>query len=339
MNRRLVPGNPVLAEDIEKAQIVHDDIVKEVIEGFKSRQLVQGKYVEYVMDALNRTGKYPELSESLNSLVQDRTTTTVQYAHDPEIEKSRIFDLGITYPDSDEPIGWDKVFSRCFESVEKSEVIQGVPWPFMPLLIFECMFVGERLNPAFRGKTLDEVERIFLEEFSWRYSHLTGKKVQFKPHDEDVRHNNRIMYAWADKHCPPLVDRGISYVETLESISPERLDKFIESVYGSVGGQDRVLYKDGYEYFLKEGTLYKRALSESEKVFVEVKSQTTLEEALTYIEEHESRLLQEARNWWGQLSVFDKIHLREQQSLSAELWDAMSLEDKKSVVELYKTRV
>lgn len=335
-SRRMVVGNPVLAEDIENAKITHDDVVRDVIEGFKNRQLVKRQYLDYVVDSLERTGKYDDLIESLTSLVQDRTSATVDYAHDPEIEKSRISDLGITC--SGDTVGWEEVFSRCLESVQGNEIINGVQWPFLPLLIFECMFVGERLNPALVGKTLEEAEKIFLEDFGRRYSCLIGKNVSFKPMDEDKRHNNRVMYSWADKHCPPLLDKGIPYEDTLESISPERLDKYLESVYGSEGGENRVAFKDGYEYFIDGDTLYKRYLSESEKVFVEVKTGVDLVEARKYVDEHESRLLQETREWWGGLSTFDRIHFKEQKGFTAERWDALSTEDKKALVETYKKK-
>jgi len=335
---RPVIGSPVIAEDIEKANILQDDVTREVVAKFRNRQTTKRAYVEYVMERLDKTGRYDNLVKVLGRLVEENEPVKVEYAHDPDIEAPKVIDLKITQ--KGDVVGWKDVFARCLESIEGNENITRVGWPLLPTLIFECLFAGERLNPKFQGLTLDEFAVKFTEEFNSRFSVLKEKEIILRHMSEDKRHNNRNMYNWADKNCPPLVERGIPYSETLSDTSQSLMEKYIETTFGTVGARKRVMFKDGFEYFLDRGKLYRWRLGESKKQYVEVqKDVKTLEEAKHYAERATASTMVEAvRRWWESLPEYDRIFVQEDRHLPTTDWAALTTEDRKVLVEVHRGR-
>ena len=336
-----VAGNPVLAEDIEKAKILHDDVVKEVVQNFKDRKLVKRTYVTYVIEALRRTNKYEDLREALTSLVQDSSAVMVKYAHDADIESLRLSDLHITHEGAD--VGWEEIFSRCVEAIQGNENITKVEWPSLPLLIFETLFQGERLNYRFAGLNLDQLEEAFLVEFNDIYSRLRGKFVNFQHRDEESRHTNRKMYAWADKNAVSLTSMGIPYVEDIQIVDEAFMTTYMESIFGNKYAEERVAYANNCEYFLHENTLYQRGLpvtplDETTTWITEVcQGIETKEEAMKHLNDEpvNDKLLHEK---WDNLSVSDRTYIRENKKLTGDNWKTFKNGEKQIIAEILSRR-
>ncbi len=333
MREKQVAGNPIIGEDIRRAHILQDDVVTEVASKFEQRRVTKKRYVEHVIGLLERDGRYNDLVYTLNTLIEDRSTEVLYYAHDLDIEEGRIKELGITYNETQ--ANWDDILQRCTESIENNPIIDKVKYPFIKLLVFESFFSGEHLNPVFQDITFDNLEEVFLKEFSKKFEQLTGKYVKFVPMDEETRHRNRVMYAWAEKFCPPLLERGISYQETLDSTSLSNMTVFIESIYGKVENTDHICYKHGFEYFLSEGLLYKRALNE--QTYIKISNQpVSLKESKQLIKDDNSVAMRDLQVWWNGMTEFDRVTLQNNLKLESSDWGNLTTTNKQSLFETQK---
>jgi hypothetical protein len=335
MNKfRPVIGSPVIAESIKNAYILHDDVTREVIKNFSDRVPTKLAYVEYVIERLDKVDKYPELIQILEKLIKENEPEKVPYAHDPEIESSKVTDLKITC--KGENLDWNKIFARCLESIKDNENIAGVDWPFYQILVFENLFAGERLCSEYQDLDIEKFIPIFEKRFNEKYSYLRGKKVLIQHMDEDTRHNNRVMYAWADKNCTPLTERGIHYKETLSQITEASMEDFLTETYGT--NPKRIMFKDGYEYILDKQNLYRSKLGEATKKFVEIKKNVScIEEARAFADKAVGSTLSESvREWWSTLSEYDKIFIQEERHLPNTDWNTLNRDDRKVLIEVYR---
>jgi hypothetical protein len=234
----LVCGLPTLAEAIVNTG-VSDDIIQDVIVGFRERQVVRIVDVQYMLDRFKEAKvSDTDLITRLIELISEVSDSILEYSHDVEFEVGRLTDLRIM--DGDELLGWAKILPRLQLVSESIVGSESIPVSHFAKIAFEEFFTGTRLNYSeFAGKSLDEVAGIWRKRFRNTLKNVGEGRLLVHPVDPVVRELNREMYDWADKNgFVSLLTEGISYADTkqflAEQVTDQGMFNLLESRYGKV---------------------------------------------------------------------------------------------------------
>lgn len=240
--RDLVCGSPALADAIDETGI-SDEIIRDVVEGFRERFVVRQTDVKYVITRL--TEAQIENSVLLNDLARIAggiPDSIIECGHYVEFESDRIAELRIT--DGNKILEWSQIFPRLQRVSESIVGSEQIPASHLAKVALNEFFNGVRLNYAlYAGKSLNDVAVIWRKRFQKIIENIGNGRLIIQMVDPGVKELNREMYELAESsNFFVLVTDGISFEDTRrfidESVDMQSMFKMIAERYGQAKSFD-----------------------------------------------------------------------------------------------------